>query len=106
MSVKIVDEALLDEFRTGGRCQFCGRLCVAREPHHLWPRGAGGWQRLDIRINLIALGSSQGFQCPCHHLIHTGKIKREDVLRVVARREGLSPAEIADRINEILWPKE
>ena len=38
----IIDEALLDEFRTPGPCEWYGKPCQAREPHHLFARSLGG----------------------------------------------------------------
>lgn len=85
--VKIVSEATLDLFRTAGNCSWCGRYCQKREPHHLWPRGHGGGFRLDVRINLIALGSGSLFYCSCHGMVHSGEIARHDLLVLVANRE-------------------
>lgn len=99
--MKILDEALLDEFRTVGRCDVCGRSCLFREPHHIWARGMGGGGRLDVRINLLAVGQSRTYQCFCHGLIHNGAIKRDDLLLIVARREKTTPGAIRDEINRL-----
>jgi hypothetical protein len=37
-----------------------------REPHHVFAKGMGGGGRLDIRWNLVALGSSVLLDCRCH----------------------------------------
>jgi hypothetical protein len=45
---------------------------------------------MDVSINLISLGSTQGWQCECHTKIHkTGEITRYDLLAIVAHREGV-----------------
>lgn len=92
------DEKLLAEFRTAGPCELCYRWCNPREPHHLWGRGVGGGTRLDIRINLIALGSSRGFQCECHTRIGDGNLDNAMAKAKVANREGVSVDDIERRI--------
>lgn len=92
--MKVVNKALLAEFRTAGACEYCKRPCRAREPHHLFTRGAG---QLDIRINLIALGSA--FQCTCHRERHDGNILHCDMLAVVAARENVLQDHITDVIH-------
>jgi len=99
--MKILDEALLDEFRTVGRCDVCGRSCLFREPHHIWARGMGGGGRLDVRINLLAVGQSRTYQCSCHGLIHNGAINRDDLLLIVARREKTTPDDITTEIRRL-----
>ncbi len=96
-SVKIVDEALLREFRTAGLCELCKRYCKLREPHHIFARGMGGGGRLDVRYNLIALGSTAIFH-PCHGDIHAGKVSRDAVIEIVAAREGVSVEAVMDEI--------
>lgn len=97
--MKIIDKELLRQYRTPGRCEFCKRYCRVREPHHLEATGMGGGKRLDIPCNLIALGSSLGFQCTCHHDLHVGHISPEDMLAVVAVREGV----MQDSILAVRW---
>lgn len=92
-------EATLDLFRTPGNCEWCGKLCRRREPHHLWAKGMGGGSRLDLRINLVALGSSRDFGCDCHTQTHAGRITRADLLAVVARRERC----LQDEIEAVVW---
>lgn len=53
-------------------CQFCGKAGVTHS-HHIKTKGSGGD---DKEENLIEL-------CPiCHDLVHRGKIKREQILRL------------------------
>lgn len=105
--MKIVNESVLDLFRGHGRCELCHRSCTAREPHHIWAKGIGGGGRLDVRINLVALGATASWQCECHTRIHNGGLKRDELLIIVALREGITTAMIVDRINELRrLPKE
>ena len=83
---QIVDEAVLNDFRGPGFCEYCHKWCQCRQPHHLWARGRSSAWRLDIRINLISLGAT--FECNCHDEVHLGGILRDDLLAVVAQREG------------------
>ena len=58
----------------------------------------GGGNRLDIRINLIALGSTPKFECPCHRKAEAKIISRDDLLIVVGLREGMAPEDIEAEI--------
>src|SRR5581483_761225 len=92
--VAVIDENLLEEFRGPGPCEWCGRLCRLREPHHIFARGLGGSQRLDVRCNLVALGSSVRGGCRCHRAAHAGAIPRLQLLLVAGHREGLLASDI------------
>jgi len=94
------DEAVLDLFRGPGQCELCGARCKRREPHHWRARGAGGGARLDIRENLIALGSA--FDCACHVRAEAGLINRQVLLFVIALREHSTPKRIEARIFKLL----
>lgn len=97
--MKIIDEDLLAEFRTPGKCDLCGKRCRTREPHHVYGRGMGGGGRMDIPINLLGLGGP--FECGCHRAYHDGKIGREDMLSAVAKREQTTSELIVDEINRL-----
>jgi hypothetical protein len=95
--MKIVNETILDEFRTPGRCEFCRQFCPVREPHHVLARGIGGGGRMDVPVNLLALGATRPFPaCLCHGRIHNGRIDRAELLEVIAHRESLDQAEVLD----------
>ena len=94
----IRDVPLMREFSGPGRCEYCGRVCRKRDAHHVFSRGAG---RLDIRINLIGLGTVPPDGCGCHHAYHAGKIPRCDLLAVVAAREGLLQSDIEAAIYRL-----
>jgi hypothetical protein len=99
----IKNERLLDEFRTPGNCELCNFWFLKREPHHVIGKGTGGWRRLDIRINLIAVGSSQYFTCDCHRLAQANRITLREVREVVAKREGVTVEQIEETVNRLLW---
>lgn len=82
----IRDEKLLDFFRGAGACELCGKGCMRREPHHVIAKGMGGGRRLDIRINIVAVGSSPGMECQCHNNVDTASEKSR-CLRIIAERE-------------------
>lgn len=62
----------------------CGRKATG-EPHHIRPRSLGG---SDIPANLIQLCFE------CHRLAHDGKITYHQLIRIVAKREGLEAEEV------------
>ncbi|WP_198524803.1 HNH endonuclease [Paenibacillus phocaensis] len=68
---------------TGERCSHPAE----GEPHHIRTRGSGGDDR---RENLIHL-------CGWHRrLFHDGNLDRNELITIVAKREGLTPEEVAD----------
>jgi hypothetical protein len=95
----VIDEKLLKQFRTAGRCELCACWCVAREPHHVFARGIGGGTRLDVAINLLALGHK--FGCKCHRLAQAYTIPRHAQLCAVAVREGQSVEAIVAEIYRL-----
>lgn len=77
--MKIVNKELLDEVRKGS-CELCG--CGGPcDPHHLFERGAGGGNRLDVRWNLIALCRE------CHQAVQGQKSRLWELCFLVIRRE-------------------
>lgn len=90
----IHNETLLSEFRTPGKCDWCGKACAAREGHHLFSKGAG---RIDARWNLACLGKTLSFQCQCHSKHHQGlSPTAADLILMVADREKTNGAAIVD----------
>ncbi len=96
----VKQEEVLALFRGPGPCENCGKVCKRLEPHHWRCRGADGGARLDLPINLIALGSA--FDCGCHQRAQNGIIPSEQILWIIARREGSTPRRIEARIWKIL----
>jgi hypothetical protein len=94
----IIDEDLLDEFRAPGPCEWCGKPCLRREPHHIFARGMGGGGRLDIRCNLVSLGSTILWECTCHQAAHAGAILRLQLLLVVGQRECCLVSDIEEEV--------
>lgn len=69
-------------------CERCGAYANI-EPHHVFTVGSGGG---DIEMNLVQPCTS------CHIGAHDGSIKRDELLAIVARREGVT-YEDAYRVN-------
>lgn len=65
-------------------CELCGSPAQGW-PHHIRTRGAGG---KEIKNNLIQLCGQ------CHRKVHDGKIKRRELIEIVAKREALSVEEV------------
>lgn len=95
----IKNKKLLAEFRGPGFCELCRAWCQAREPHHILCRGHGGGNRLDVRLNLISLGSA--YDCNCHGRYHDGHIPRCRILAVVCRREDVLPEFLLDELYRL-----
>lgn len=90
----IKDEDLLNEFRMVRKCEWCRRLIGGpAHPHHIWAKGMGGGNRMDVRINLIALDHH------CHQVVHNGEIPKEAILALVAYREKTT----VEAIKEAIW---
>lgn len=64
-------------------CEYCGAYADI-EPHHVFTVGAGGG---DVSYNLVQLCTR------CHIGVHAGKIEREELLAIVAKREGMTEEE-------------
>jgi hypothetical protein len=80
-------------------CENCGTKVQRCEPHHLRAKGMGGNGILEVRINLIALGSQKLFSCQCHRNLHDGLIDPRRLLRIVAIRERLRVEEIVEVLD-------
>lgn len=85
--MRIECEKTLERFRRARRCEACGKASRhGLDPHHaLYKRGLGGGSRLDIPLNLVSL-----CRWPCHHHAEQGIITRQQMLAVIAKREGVS----------------
>ena len=99
--MKIEDEKLLATFRGPGRCELCGKGCKSREPHHVTAKGMGGGKRLDIRLNILSVGSTPAFECECHTRIDT-KAGQERCWRIISEREGVPVETIREVCSFIL----
>lgn len=96
--MKVIDDALLAEFRNRARCEFCQRPCrTGLDPHHLMARGRGSAFRMDLRINLAALCRL------CHRRVHAGEISQAELLAVVAKREGRDVNEMEEELRRMRW---
>ena len=72
---RVRNQATIDSCRRD-YCEMCGRP-TGNEPHHIFPRGAGG---PDIPENLIQLCQI------CHQKAHSGVFTKERLLKIVGRR--------------------
>lgn len=98
--MRIVDPKTLALFRGRGLCGYCGRFNCVREAAHVSARGMGSGKRVDLAINLIALGGVWG--CACHDKSHNGKEPtQEQLLAKVAAREGVSVDQIKECLKNI-----
>lgn len=95
--MKVVDEKLLAEFRESPRCEWCNKAKPV-EPHHIFSRGAG---RLDIRWNLVALCRWCHSSAHSANSVNNARPKLQDLLELVARREGIKPEEIKPRVDRL-----
>ena len=95
--MKIIDEAVLDQFRGYGACEWCRRACW-RDPEHTYRRGQGSSRRLDIREVLVALCRE------CHTKAESGhgEPSKDQLKALVAKREGATVEEIRDYVH-LLW---
>lgn len=71
-------------------CERCGAYANI-EPHHVFSVGSGG---CDIAVNLVQLCTN------CHIGAHDGHIEQDELLAIVAEREGMTFDE-AYRANRI-----
>ena len=76
-------------------CERCGKPGHGGM-HHIRYRSQGG---SDIRENLIRLCMY------CHRGIHDARYDRTELIVIVARREGVTPEEVADSIGIIPFEK-
>jgi hypothetical protein len=87
----IVNDALLQEFRCKSRCEICSKPSRGgMDPMHIFARGRESAFRMDVFQNIVAGCRS------CHLRHHSGQIKRDELIEIVAKREGCSPQEILD----------
>ena len=97
--MKIIRPSLLKEFAAAGRCELCGEPCLVREAHHHIRKGIGNSSQMDVRINLLSVGSTLQWACQCHMRLHDGKIPNNVVLEKIAARERQKP----DDVEDVLW---
>lgn len=91
--MRIVMETTLDLFRGRGPCEMCRARCEARDPHHVFAKGMGGGNRLDITCNLI------GCCRTCHSTKADTAEDKQRCLEIIAARERVS----VDVIKRVLF---
>lgn len=75
---RLVNKKLIQDMRKSW-CEKCGQRATG-EPHHIFTRGSNGG---DIKENLIQLCGV------CHAKAHDGNIVRDELIDIVAKREGI-----------------
>lgn len=75
------------------RCERCGRPAYGL-PHHIITQGAGG---PDHPLNLVQL-------CwRCHYVeVPAGRLTRQELLQIVARREHMDMQRVLETLGEVL----
>jgi ferredoxin len=83
---RIKDKKMIKECRLD-HCEHCPNMPAYGEPHHIYTVGSGGG---DIKENLIQLSCANA----CHTKAHTGEISKDELLLIVAEREGKTVEQI------------
>lgn len=94
--MRILNDDLLLEGRSPGKCELCRKHCRERAYHHVVARGLGSGRRLDLSINLLCLGMYP--YCICHTLIDC-KEGYQRCLAALSKREKAS----TDAIERAIW---
>lgn len=104
--MNVIAPDLLKSFHTPGVCELCGRVCRAREPHHVLGRGMGRGRRIDHPWNLLCVGTV--WECSCHSRAQGYKISQSAQWAIIDKREGLMPGTAEREIRRIraLHPSE
>lgn len=90
--MRIVNQPLIESFRTPGSCRWCQNPVRMRCAAHIFSKGAG---RVDIRCNLVQLGMDPVTDCSCHHDSHMGLAPTfDDLLRLSAEDHKCRPEDI------------
>ncbi len=91
--MKVINKALLREFRLMKNCAWCKRRVEECDPAHIYSRGAG---RVDVRCNLVNLCRE------CHTRSGAGHSPtRDELLAIAGKRDGKTPDEITEMIYRI-----
>ena len=72
-------------------CEICG-TSNNRYNHHYFSCGAGGPSHRLNRLTLCLV---------CHVKCHNGQIGRERQLEIIARREGMEPVEVEEKLYQM-----
>lgn len=79
-------------------CEYCGEYAESGHHRHHIRHRVGNHKEidLDIKENLICLCGK------CHTMAHIGRIKRWQLIEIVARREGITPQQVCETIGLII----
>jgi len=84
------DRKLLDSIKEKmGCCELCGST-FALEAAHIEAKGMGGCNGPDIPENITVLCGPSRFQQGCHGLNHKGKISKDQLYKLAAKRQGIT----------------
>lgn len=94
--IKLRDPAVIRKLRS--EQPYCERCDSPRalEVAHIISKGAGG---PDVRENLVVLCGPASYQQGCHGLNHTGGVTQEELFRIAAKREDITPDECRRRVR-------
>jgi hypothetical protein len=103
--LRVLNKALLREFHCVRDCEGCGRR-VKCCGHHIKPAGMSGGSRMDLRINIVAIGLTE-FDCSCHMDFHDGRgqsceKQKQRFLQAVGKREKCQWQDITPVVN-LVW---
>lgn len=98
--MKVSDPDLLKEVRERQRCDYCHAWIPYAHPHHIFAKGMGGGGQIDIRENLLSM-CPDGLGNSCHRKFHDGNIKRQELLEISARQNGIEVEEVVRRVMEL-----
>lgn len=111
--MRVKNEKLLGTYRQPGPCEICGKPCSRREPFHISACGTSSHKQIDAPCNLLAVGSSLNFCCPCHTRYHAEHVPtRLEAQQIAADREGMDISEVQavvallQRASRAPWPCE
>ncbi len=99
---RINDPKLLRELKEElGCCEYCGSP-FNLEAAHIVAKGMGGAKGPDIRENIAVLCGPARFGAGCHGAEHRGRISKEELWDIVARRENITPDECYKRVRRAM----
>lgn len=99
---RVKNPKLLKELKEEmGCCEYCGSP-FNLEAAHIIAKGMGGAKGPDIRENIAVLCGPARFGAGCHGAEHRGKISKDQLIEIVARREGIMPEECRRRVRRAM----
>lgn len=75
-NARVKNKKLIDNKKH--KCEFCGKENCYTNTHHIKSKGSGG---NDTEDNLIELCGN------CHYKVHSGKIKKGELINIIKNRK-------------------